>query len=622
MARQGFVRVPALVLAGLVVLAAWQGRAEEVVPSREGAAERMKHDIFFLASDECEGRGVATQGINKAADFIAAEFKKAGLKPGGPDGSYFQPFTMNGQTKLASPNSLVLHGPQGQEIELKQGEHFSVAGLSGSGKVSAPVVFAGYGVTAAEAKYDDFQGLDVAGKVVVLLRKTPRPDSVHAPFAGSSNSAHAALIAKMTNAESHQAAAVLIVNDRDTARSTDVLMDFGFFAMGGGAAKVPVLHIRRAMADRLFQSGLGTTLASLEADIDRDLKPRGAALTGWTATAETTVDRPKLNVKNVVGVVEGSGKLADETVVVGAHYDHLGYGGMGSLARGSKAIHHGADDNGSGTTSVIELARRFGKPAEGGDRRRLVFMTFSGEEMGLLGSDYYVKNPLFPIDRTVAMVNLDMVGRLGKDAASGQDKLLVEGAGSAKHFNTLLDELNEKYDFKMTRKASGFGPSDHASFYGKKVPVLFYWTGTHPDYHRPSDTADKINIAGMCKIANLAEDTINHLAKASGRPEYVQVASSGGRGAGSGVQGPRLGIMPGYAEGDDKEGVLVERVNDGGPGAKAGLKSGDRIVEIAGKPVRNVEAYMAVLATQKRGEAVEIGVLRNGKKITLKATPE
>jgi Zn-dependent M28 family amino/carboxypeptidase len=616
--RYWLSRGPVLVLLGLLALI-----GERVRAANEIVEARMRKDIFFLASDECEGRGVTTKGINIAADYIANEFKKAGLKPGGPDGSYFQPFTIGGGARLANPNTLALSGPLGQAIELKLGQHFGVLGLSAAGKVSAPIVFAGYGiVTDKGIVYDDYKDLDVKGKVVLLIRKTPRTGNEQVPFAGNESAYHAAFITKAANAEKHHAAAIIIVNDRDTANDVDRLMDFRETAFE--FTKVPTINLRRSVADRLLQSTLGTTLCELEQDVDRDLKPRSAPLTGWTASLEVNVNRTRTAVKNVIGVLEGSGPLAQETVVIGAHYDHLGYGGFGSLAgRGAKpAIHHGADDNASGTTSVMELARRFAqRPSD--NRRRLVFIAFSGEESGLLGSRHYCnKEPLFPLDKTVAMVNLDMVGRLRKDDKTNKDKVLVEGSGSAKTFDALLDRLSEKYEFQFSKKASGTGPSDHDSFYRKGVPVIFYWTGYHPDYHRPSDTADKINIPGMAKIADLAEDTTDYLARVPERPQYISVPAphlnSGNQVVRGG--GPRLGIMPNYD--DDKEGVLLDGVSEDNPAAKAGLKVGDRIIEIAGKPVKNVESYMAIMAGQKKGDKIDVTILRDGKKTTVKVALE
>jgi hypothetical protein len=618
----------------------------------DGPEARMRRDITFLASDECEGRGVTTKGINLAADYIAGAFQKTGLKPGGADGSYFQPFTMTGGAKLGSPNQVVLHGPGGKEIELKLGDDFQPLGLSAAGKVTAPVVFVGYGATAKDIAYDDYKDVDVAGKVVIVLRKTPQPGNTKTPFDGDRNLHHAALATKLVNADEHKAAAVLFVSDRDTAKDKDPLMDFAYTASGGSPTKLPAVHVHRALADNLLQSGLDTGLRDVEDKIDHNLKPHSGPLEGWTASVEVNVKRPAINVKNVVGVSEGSGPLAKETVVIGAHYDHLGYGGAGSLAknRNERAIHHGADDNASGTTTLVELARRFGGiPNREG--RRLVFIAFSGEESGLLGSAHYCKHPLFPLADTVAMLNMDMVGRLRPDKPSWptilalvaprpylvpvlplavaveagrqnllplRDKLIVYGTGSAKTFDKLIDTLNMPYHFKLQKVPTGMGPSDQQSFYAKKVPVFFFFTGDHPDYHRPSDTSDKINVAGMRRVADLVEGLVGRLATEPERPQFVQVA--GGSGGSPGVSVPRIGIMPSY--GDDKEGVLLGGVVEGGPAAKAGLKEGDRIVEVGGKPVRNLEGYMVLIAAHKRGEPVELGVLRGGKKTAVKVTPQ
>jgi hypothetical protein len=599
----------------LFVLALLGLGAPRVLAVDDSAAARMRKDITFLASDRCEGRGVATQGINLAADYIAGEFKKAGLKPGGPDGSYFQPFTMPGGT-LDAPPRLVLRGPLGQRIELRPGADYEALGMAASGTITdAPVVFAGYGATVPkEASYDDYKDLDVAGKVVLILRDTPRTDNKFAPMGGDRRKM-ATLTEKLQNAEKHGAAGVIFVNDRPLLADGDDLMTFTYTAPGQAPAKLPAVHVRRAVADHMLQSTLGSTLAEREQDIDRDLQPRSVELKGWTASMELHIGRT-LHIKNIVGFLEGSGPLAQETVVIGAHYDHLGYGGPGSLANLKKpAIHHGADDNGSGSTSLMELARHFAEMPQR-EGRRLVFIAFSGEESGLLGSVYFCKEPVFPLDNTVAMVNLDMVGRLRADKSTKKDKLEVWGTGTAKGFNALIDELNKKYDFQLKKVEGGFGPSDHASFYAKQVPVFFFFTSDHEDYHRPSDTSDKINIPGMEKVVDLTEDLVTALATEAERPKYVKLAG------GSPTPGnvPRIGIRPSY--GDDGEGVLLDGVVDGGPGAKAGLKEGDRIVEVGGKPAKNLEAYMTLIRNHKKGEAVELGVMRDGKKLTIAVTPE
>jgi C-terminal processing protease CtpA/Prc len=250
--------------------------------------------------------------------------------------------------------------------------------------------------------------------------------------------------------------------------------------------------------------------------------------------------------------------------------------------------------------------------------RRLLFITFSGEELGLLGSVHYCKNPLLPLEDTAAMLNLDMVGRLRPDKDSGLDKVLSEGSGTAASFKDLVEKLAKKHAFKMVNKPSGFGPSDHASFCSKKVPVLFFWTDYHADYHRPSDTSDKINVPGMRRIVELSEDVLTYLTTAPQRPAFVEV--KGERRGSSVGDGPRLGIRPSYGDYDD--GVLVDGVNEGGPAAQAGLKGGDRIIEMAGKPVKNLEVYMEIMSTQKKGDTLEVRIIREGKKMTVKVKLE
>ncbi len=533
---------------------------------------------------------------------------------------------MVGSPTLDGPATLVLRGPLGQTIRLKQGTDFQVSGLSGAGAVKAPIVFVGYGATAKKIDYDDYAGLDVKGKIVLALRHTPRWANAAMPFDGPRKDQHAGLQTKHDLATAHGAAAFILVNDTTEAAKGDALLPFAYLSRGRsfnlpsagpGKAELPSIQMRRTLADVLLTSMLGTPLLEVEQAIDRDLKPRSTPLAGWTATLAVKTKRPRVTVKNIVGVLEGSGPLAKETIVIGAHYDHVGYGGPGSGSRSPNvnAIHHGADDNGSGTTSLMELARRFGamKNRQG---RRLVFIAFSAEESGLLGSRYYCdRQPLVPLKDTVAMVNLDMVGRLRADKTSGKDKVLIEGSGTAKGFNAMLDKLNP--GFQLSKKAGGNGPSDHNSFYNRKIPVVFLWTGYHEDYHKPSDTSDKINVAGMDSIAGYATKIIEQLAHDPQRPEYVAVKSTFSPGAGA---IPRLGFMPDYDE--DKPGVLVAGVSAGGPADKGGMKAGDLIVAVAGRPVNGMNAYMAVIRQQSRGQPLELTVLRKGQKMTLKVVPQ
>ncbi len=606
------------VLCGVALIAATPTRGANDATNKAAVVEseaRLKRDVTELASDELEGRGPTTKGINFAADYIAYQFKKAGLKPGMPDGTYFQPFDIAGAA-LDGSATLTFTGSKKEKLELTQGDQFWPMGLGGSGTgKGTAVVFAGYGISNTTQKYDDYENLDVEDKVVLVLRDAPPPSGGGAnPFQGN-----AAFRSKVANAEKHKAAALLIVNDAGTAKDGDDLLDFNFTAVGQPSGQLPVFHVKRSVAEKLLKSGADLDLAAVEAGINKNLKPHSFDLKDVTATYEIKMKRgQEIHLKNVIGVLEGSGELANQTVVVGAHYDHLGYGGAGgSLARLKRmSIHHGADDNGSGSTSVMELARRIceWRKEPGNDKkpcRRLVFMTFSGEELGLLGSAHYCKNPVFPLENTYAMLNLDMVGRLPKDKDTGKELLLVEGSTTAKSFDELVDALNKKYDFTMKKSDKFIPNSDHYSFYQKKVPVLFFWTGIHPDYHRPSDTADKINVEGMRRIVDLSEEVVREFATSDKKLEYVAGKANAGRGGGGDF--PRMGFTPDYNETGDK-GVIVSEVTEGMPAAKAGIKAGDTIVELAGKPIKNMEGYMEVIRQQKKGDTVEIGIIRKDKK--------
>jgi hypothetical protein len=598
------------------------------------ALQRMWRDVWFLASDDCEGRGIETKGINLAADHIAAEFKKAGLKPAGKGGSYFQPFTVTTGGKLGTPTSLTLTGPKGSPRELELQKEFAVLGFSPSAKASGPLAFAGYGITAPELKYDDYAGLDVRGKIVVVLRHTPRADAEgdkrFDPAARSGvQSLHAPVSAKITNAAEHGAAGLILVNDATTAAAKDFLPDYKADVKGMDGAPFPVLQIKRDTLDAVLQSATGKTLEATEDAIDKALKPSSCVLTGRKADITVTAERTELPVKNVVGYLDGSGPLADETVVIGAHYDHLGLGEEGRM--GGKdvigKIHHGADDNASGTAGVMELARRFAamKNREG---RRVVFVAFTGEERGLYGSVWYCRHPAFPMGKTAAMINLDMIGRttpvpadwLG--AFGKQDRLMIYGTGTADTFPRLVDTTTARHDFRVFTQDSGYGPSDHASFYRYRVPVLFFYTGTHAEYHRPTDVAEKINVVGMGKVVALVQEFADHLTTVPTRPEYRPTSGlwrdpSEPRRTGYGA---RLGTQPSYTYGG--EGVLLDDVTPGGPADTAGLRGGDVIIEVNGKPVKDVYAYHGLFKDLRPGKVVELEVIRGRKRVTFQVTPE
>ncbi len=605
---------------GGLALGAYPGKNSSLDISSTATKERLKSDLYYLAAPEREGRGPLTNGLEKAGDYIAARFKELGLKPLGKDGSYFQPFTVSGVV-MSGPSVIEFKGPDGKTSNIvvepgKKTADAALVALSAEGKISGELSFAGYGITMGkEGSYDDYQGINAEKKIVMILRDAPRAgrkdDGFETP---NKRRALSSLTEKIGNAQKHNAAGVIFVNDKSSAGENDSLIDFSYLATNRFGAKIPVFMISRQKADMLLKASGLEGLSQREEAIDKDLKPQSADIKGFTVTMEAKLKRGNvIPVRNVIGVLEGSGPLADEAVVVGAHYDHVGSGGFGSLGAGRvAAIHQGADDNGSGTTSMLELAKRY---ASEKDRigRKIIFMAFSAEELGLFGSVHYCKEPLYPLEKTAAMLNLDMVGRLRPDKDSKKDRMLIQGSGTSEGFESLLDRINKSYDFTTVRQKSGFGPSDHSSFASKKIPVLFLWTDVHDDYHRPTDTPDRINYDGMEKIIRFASEVIDEFTKSKEKPKFIEVKTakqSGGRGS-----GPKLGFRPGYAE-DDK-GVEVEGVSNGEAAAKAGIKAGDRIVKIDGKEIKNLEVYMEAMQGKKAGQTIKVGILRQGKALEL-----
>lgn len=628
---------------------------------------RLLNHAKYLASDELEGRGPGTNGINLAAKFIEEQFANAGLAVDRVGGGALQKFELTTGAKLTEPNSLQLLGPNNETIDLKPGADCEVCSFGGTGPFEGEVVFCGYGIEAKDDQYDDFAGMDVAGKVLVVMRRTPRQDDMKAAH---SFARHADLRSKMAQAQAHKAAAVLFVNDTHSGRKAvekrrddlakanektaaaaeefvavdaadgekatasrnalvaavnqlksvkaaaaspndDTLMKFGYAGHGDNKPLPPAYHITQKLADKML-AALDTKLATLEAAIDSDLKPRSAVIPGWKARGTLSMEKVKTEVFNVIGVIDGEGPLADETVVIGAHYDHVGRGGQNSLAPNSSDIHNGADDNASGTISLIELARRYGEAAKTQKpARRMVFMAFTGEELGLLGSARYCKEPVFPLEKTIAMFNMDMVGRLKDD-----QKLIVYGTGTSPRWEPQLKAFNGDGNFHLVFKPEGFGPSDHSSFYAKKIPVLHFFTGEHPDYHRPTDDWDKLNIDGIARVTDLIEKLVADTVATTEKPQYVEV--KGNANMNRGGNRPYFGSIPEF--GNEEPGYAISAAAPGSPADKGGLKGGDRIVKLGGSPVTNLDDFDAALRKFKAGDEVEVIVVRDKKEVALKVT--
>ncbi len=626
-----------LTVAALPFLAARDGAlAEDTLASPERASatrltpaeERLKADVTYLADDAREGRSPGSKGIEAAADYIADAFRGAGLKPAPGANGYFQHFPISGSPALKGDPSLELRGPDGKEFAGKLRTDFGPMAIGVSADLhDVPVVFVGYGITANDPsrklEYDDYAGIDVKGKAVLLIRKEPRQKDAASPFDGTDASKYATFQHKATNAFQHEAAAVLFVNDAASLRGDeDRLLAFN----GGGIdaySRIPFVMLSRAFADKVLAAAGQPSLTTLENEIDQDLKPRSRELKGWKLTEDVKIDRHGIDTKNVIGVIEGAGAHAGETLVIGGHYDHLGRGGLtsGSLSMLSRDIHNGADDNASGTAMVLELARRLGARRDP-PPRRIVFIAFSGEERGLIGSQYYVAHPLFPLASTVMMINCDMVGRM-----NARNELTMIGTGTTPGIDVLVDVLGKSAGLKIKKVAGmtdGFGGSDHQSFYAKDIPVLFAFTGIHSDYHRPSDDSGKINFSGMASIADYLELIALDIVRRPERTAYVRVDDKprrpmAGSGSSSGKPMASLGIMPDYAH-EAKDGLSLSGVRPDGGAEKAGLKEGDLIIKMGKQSISTIYDYMEVMDRYKPGDTVDVVVKRDGKEVKMSVT--
>ena len=584
------------------------------------AEARLLEDIKYLASDELQGRDAETPGLKMGADFIANRWLALGLKTDLFDGKPFQDFSLGaGTPKITEParNTLSITKPSGDKIALSLGTQFQPLSIGSNSPFDGGLVFAGYGITADEEnlKYDDFAGLDVKGKVVIVVRKEPQQNDPKSPFDGTDPSQFALYTAKQLNAAKHGVAAMIIINDSVTEKSTPNLL---LPVAGAGSAltkdQVPTIFLQRSTVEG-WLSEAGLSLADIETKIDQDLKPRSTELPKWTASGEVEIATQRTPSMNVVGLLPGSGKLANEYVVIGAHFDHVGMGGFGSLAPGTVAVHNGADDNASGTVALMETAKRLVDlaKAEGPnqDRRSLVFIAFSGEERGLLGSDYYVKHPRFELENTVAMLNLDMVGRLTNN------DLTIYGTGTATEFDAMITQANDSLAFAIQRSPEGMGPSDHQSFFQKNIPVLHFFTGLHDDYHRPSDDFDKINLSGIDRITEMVAGLANRLAVEPAKPTFVKVKGVANPNAArsSGPKRIRLGVRLKV----DSEGVIVDRVMPSGIAKKAGIEPGDTVLKINDDATTSRAELDRILQKYKNGDNVVILVQRGEEKIELKA---
>ena len=474
-------------------------------------------DVKYLASPDLKGRGTGSAGLDKAARYIERQFRAAGIPPAGKD--YCQPFEVTLNPRLGAANSLRWSAASG-EHELVAGTDWTPLSFSGSGKFDGGVVFAGYGISAPEYGYDDYAGIDANGKAVVVLRHEPQEYEGASVFEGRIYTEHSQFAAKAANARRHGARALILVNDTGNHSSSDALDVFAPLA-GPGDPGIPYLQLKAGVVESWFESG-GRDFKTVQAEIDRELTSHAFAFpNSLRLTIETDIVRERRQVCNVAAWLPGA---TDEYVVVGAHYDHLGLGEQYSLAPSEKGKpHFGADDNASGTAGVLALARYFAaETARSGPRRRgVLFIAFAGEELGLLGSGHYIRNPLRPIDNAVTMINMDMIGRMR------EGRVVVGGAASGAGLHGILAEAERGSELTLdSSEQAVYGSSDHTSFITRQVPVLFFFSGLHSDYHRPGDTWDKIEVGSTAKLLEVVGRVVSSLLEAAERPAFVRRAGA------------------------------------------------------------------------------------------------
>lgn len=569
--------------------------------STSSIAPQLREFIQYFASDELQGRAPGSAGNQKTVEFIANQFKQAGLEK--LDTSFFQGFRVLSSVQLGKNNSATVRLTQppqknGKLTNIKKiswnvSKDFIPLAFTEDSATSGQVVFLGYGISAKEIQYDEYDGIDVKGKIAVILRGAPETNNPHNKF-----TPFIPLRAKALLARERGAAAVIFVNSLTETASGDSSDGLPRLKLDRtGNSGILVVQATRKAIQELFPAG--KHLDTLEKTLLASQKPGSFVLPGVNMTVSAQLNRVERLATNVIARLPGKNPSKHgRYIIIGAHCDHLGWGEENSLYAGKEPkIHPGADDNASGTAGMLALVQLLRQqPLE----QDVIFMAFNGEESGLLGSQYYCKYPKLPLDSCTFMLNMDMIGRLKNNALS------VHGTGTSSLWNSLVDSLGALHGFTISKSADGFGPSDHASFYAKNIPVLFLFTGLHDDYHRPSDTFDKINYEGEEKVVRFAESILRTVDVQLQKPNFVKVqVNQVQRSTGFRVY---VGTIPDYN--DHPKGMKISGVREGSPAQKAGLKEGDVMVKFGSNTVKNVYDYTYALSSYKPGDSITIVFLR------------
>lgn len=519
-----------------------------------------KH-VEYLSSDLLEGRMTGTKGEKLALEYLSKEFKKIGLTPAGSDG-YLQPFEFTESIIPANNTKLIIDNDT-----YKLGSDYFVLSHSGNGKITGDIFYAHYGINAPNLNYDDYEGNgDKKNKIYIIEISSPDGLHPHSKYID-----YTSIDKKIETAKKFGAAAIIFINNDPNAENPSPKL----------SSKITPYDIPVVFCSKKFDP-LMVGEITLEVDLQKNISVG----------------------HNVIGFIDNKAKT---TVIIGAHYDHLGMGDPHhSLYRGEPAIHNGADDNASGTSALVELARYLKKSKW--KNNNYLFIAFSGEELGLLGSSAFAKGELMKKYNANYMLNMDMVGRLD----STDKTLIINGVGTSPIWKEELNKISV-HSIKIKTTEGGIGPSDHTSFYLKDIPVLHFFSGTHADYHKPSDDFEKVNVNGIKEICDYMLTLIGNLDN-KGKLEFSKTKDSdGGKVSSFKVT---LGVIPDYTfEGN---GMKIDGVTEGKPAAIGGLIAGDIIIQIGEEKIKDIYAYMGALGKFKKGEETTIVIIRAGKEMNLK----
>jgi hypothetical protein len=588
-----------IIVCGLMIIS--KSNKEKIDP---GSAEIMTFEILehikYLSSDKLEGRFPGSVGSKKAIKYISKHWEAQGVLPAGTK-KYEQPFSYISKVSLGSRNILRVRNSKSR---YKIKKDFIPIGWSGNGNIDDKVVFVGYGFDIDDSlSWNDYINVNVKNKWVLMFLNGPDGNSTHSPYGY-----HKKLYNKVIAARDREVGGILFMEREENENNKLKPL---VYRQSASSAGLPIIQITHAVANNIINDN-DRTVADLRSQIDQGLASFSFEL-DRKVSASVNLKFEKETATNVIGFIKGSDPILNkEYIIIGAHYDHLGYGGhmSGSLNPDSMQIHNGADDNASGTAGILELSHKLmmNKKLLG---RSIITICFDAEEKGLLGSKFYTQTPTKDLEQTAIMINMDMIGRLN------EKPITVGGVGSAKTLSKTIEVVQQNHTLKIDKNISGmgFGRSDHASFYREDIPVLFFFTGAHQDYHKPSDDWDKIDYQGEKEVLNFVYDLIVQLSTNKEKPIFAEITNDN-----SDNQSPSfnvtLGVIPSY--GSQKIGMEIDGISrKNGPADKAGMKKGDIIIEINAKKIRNIYDYMARLAELNSGDRIIVKIIRNKIEIEL-----